>query len=350
MKKKIVTVALLFCMMMSCFSGCGSSKEKLKLYIVGEYLGENIISDFEKQYNCRVIIEYYDSNEMMYTKLAGGATYDLLVPSDYMIERLINEDQLQPIDKTIVTNLDLLDENVVGLDYDPDMTYSVPYFWGTCGIVYNKNNVDYEDLANEGFAIMKNSKYKGRVFMYNSSRDSFMIALKDLGYSCNTENEEEINEAYEWLLEVDSATEPAYVIDYVIDAMANGEKDLAIMYSGDAAYVISENDEMSYYTPDYGTNFWCDALVIPKNAENPTLANKFINYTLTYDAAMDNTLGVGYASPNAEVLKEVTAVNGAYYGNPAYYPVKRENDEVFHDNETIRRLTNELWTKIVANK
>ena len=349
MKKRIITVALMLCMLVSGLAGCGS-KEKLKLYIWGEYLGEDVISNFEKEYNCKVIIEYFDSNEMMYTKLAGGSAYDVLVPSDYMIERLISEDIIQPVDKAAIPNLSVLADGVKNMDYDPDNTYSVPYFWGTCGIVYNKKNVDYADLENEGFGIMKDPKYNGRIYMYNSSRDSFMIALKQLGFSCNTDNTAEINKAYEWLLELDRTTNPVYVTDLVIDSMAQGDKDLAIVYSGDAAYILDENEDMGYYTPDCGTNIWCDAMVIPKNAENPTLANKFINYMLSYDACMDNTLTVGYASPNAQVLAEVTAPDGDYADNEAYLPRTYELDEVYHDNETIRRLTNELWTKIVANK
>jgi spermidine/putrescine-binding protein len=350
MKKRFMITALVMALIASCFGGCGGAKEKLKLYIWGEYLGEDVISNFEKEYNCRVIVEYYDSNEMMYTKLAGGSAYDVLVPSDYMIERLINEKMLQPIDKSAIPNISLLADGVKNMGYDPDNTYSVPYFWGTCGIVYNKNNVDYSDLENEGFGIMKDPKYKGKLYMYNSSRDSFMIALKQLGYSCNTENENEINEAYKWLIELDEATEPVYVTDLVIDSMAQGEKDLAIMYSGDAAYVLGENENMSYYTPACGTNIWCDAMVIPTNAENPTLANKFINYMLTKEACMDNTLTVGYTSPNAEVLAEVTAEGGDYADNEAYLPRTYALDEIYHDNETIRRLTNDLWTKIVANE
>ncbi len=349
MKKKIVIAAVLLAMIASCFAGCGGEKEKLKLYIWGEYLGEDVISNFEKEYNCRVILDYYDSNEMMYTKLGGGTTYDVLVPSDYMIERMINEKMIQPIDKAAIPNLSALADGVKGLGFDPDNTYSAPYFWGTVGIVYNKTKVDKSELENEGFAIMKNPKYRDRVFMYNSSRDSFMIALKSLGYSCNTEDEAQINEAYKWLLEVDEATNPSYKTDYVIDAMANGEKDLAIMYSGDAAYVLGENEEMGYFTPACGTNIWCDAMVIPANAENPTLANKFINYMLSEEACLDNTITAGYASPNKNVLDKVTAPGGEYEGNEAYYPRTYELDEIFHDNETIRRLTSDLWTKIVAN-
>jgi spermidine/putrescine-binding protein len=348
MKKKILITAVLVAVLASCFSGCGSGKERLKLYLPGEYLGENVIKNFEKEYNCRVLVENFDSNEMMYTKLASGGDYDVLIPSDYMIERLINENMLQPIDKSVITNISKLTDQVVGLGFDPNNDYSIPYFWGNVGIVYNTKNVDYKDLENEGFAIMKDPKYKNRTYMYNSSRDSFMMALKDLGYSCNTTDEKEIEEAYKWLLEVSEGTNPSYVTDVVIDSMANGDMDLAIMYSGDATYVLGENEDMSYYVPMCGTNIWCDAMVIPKDAANPTLANKFLNYMLTNEACMDGTLTVGYTSPNREVLAEVTAEGGEYADNEAYLPRTYALDEIFHDNETIRRLTNELWTKIVA--
>lgn len=350
MKKRFIISAVLTALMMTLLAGCGAPKEKLKLYIWGEYLGEDVIENFEKQYNCRVIVELYDSNEMMYTKLSGGSAYDVLVPSDYMIERLINEKMLQPLDMSVIPNAAVLADGVKGLGFDPTNTYSLPYFWGTVGIVYNKNKVDYSDLEKEGFGIFKDPKYKGRMIMYNSSRDGFMIALKSLGYSCNTEDENQIQEAYQWLLEMAEISDPPYMTDASIDAMANGESDLALMYSGDAAYVLSENEEMGYYVPMCGTNIWCDAMVIPKNAENPTLANKFINYMLSKNACLDNTLTVGYASPNAEVLAKVTAAGGEYADNEAYYPRTYELDEIYHDNETIRRLTNDLWTKIVANK
>ncbi len=350
MKKRIIITAIVMALFASCFTGCGAGKEKLKLYIWGEYLGEEVISNFEKEYNCRVLIEFYDSNEMMYTKLSGGSAYDVLVPSDYMIERLINEKMLQPVDRAAITNMSVLADGVKNLAFDPDNTYSIPYFWGTLGIVYNKKNVKLEDLEKEGFGIMKDSRYRGKIYMYNSSRDSFLIALKQLGYSANTENEAEINEAYNWLLEVANTMAPEYVTDDVKDGMASGKKDLAIVYSGDAAYILGENEDMGYFTPDCGTNIWCDAMVIPANAENPALANKFINYMLSYEACLDNTMEVGYASPNKDVLAEMIAPGGEYDGNEAYYPRSYEKDEIFHDNETIRKLTSDLWTKIMANK
>ncbi len=348
MKKKLIVVALFICMIAGCLAGCGSSKEKLKIFLPGEYLGENVIENFEKQYNCKVIVENFDSNEAMYTKFVLDDTYDVLIPSDYMIERLLNEKYLQPIDKSVITNLSKLAKEVQNMDYDKDNTYSVPYFWGTVGLVYNKNKVDYNDLVNEGFGILKDQKYKGRIYMYDSERDAFMIALKDLGYSANTSNEEEIMAAYDWLYEVMTTMDAVAYTDQVIDNMAHGSRDIALVYSGDAATVISENEEMSYFMPSYGTNIWCDAMVIPKNAKNPELANKFINYMLSNEACLDGTETVGYASPNAEVLAIMTGEDGAYKDNPAYYPVANEKNEVYHDNEYLRKRVSELWIKLLA--
>ena len=338
-------------------SGCGSSNDVeqvmdaqevygcnvLNVYNWGEYIGEDTISNFEQMYNAKVNYSLFDSNEAMYTKLLGGSAYDILVPSDYMIERLIEEDLLQPLDKNIITNLDNLADGVKNLPYDPDNTYSVPYFWGTVGIVYNKNNVSQEQIEEEGYNILLDEQYKGRVYLYDSERDSFMMAFKALGYSMNTEDENEIQEAYQWLLDVNEAVDPAFVTDEVIDAMANGEKDIAIMYSGDAAYVLSVNEDMAYFTPNSGTNVWSDAMVIPSNAKCPGLANEFINYMLTYEAAYDNSYTVGYTSANAEVMDELSQE----YDPSAYIPrTNFEKDEVFKHNEVLKKDLTDLWIKV----
>lgn len=342
-------------------TGCGSSGQTteeavekygsatLKFYNWGEYIGDDVISNFENEYGVDVISEYFDSNEAMYTKLQAGDTYDVLVPSDYMIERLMNEDMLQPIDKSVVTNLGNLADGVKNLEYDPDNTYSVPYFWGNVGLVYNKNNVPKEEIEAEGYNILKNEKYKGSIYVYDSERDAFMVALKALGYSMNTENEDEINAAYEWLKEVNATMEPSYVTDEVIDSMANGNKDIAVVYSGDAAYILSQNEDMAFCAPNEGTNLWSDAMVIPKNAENPKLANEFINYILTYEPSYSNSSAVGYASSNKEVLEEMSSEGGEYYGNEAYLPREGyEKDEIFKDNEVLRTKLSELWAKVKA--
>lgn len=321
----------------------------LKLYNWGEYMGENLIRDFEDEFGVDVIVEYFDSNEMMYTKVQAGDTYDVLVPSDYMIQRMIEEGMLQELDLSLIPNLSNLAEGVKNLPYDPDNTYSVPYFWGSVGIVYNHNNVDPAVVEEQGYEVLRNTDYKGRIYVYDSERDSFMMALKALGYSMNTEDEAEIQEAYEWLLEMNNTMEPVYVTDEVIDGMINGSKDIAVVYSGDATTILEENEEMSFWMPEEGTNLWSDAMVIPANAENPLLAHEFINYVLTYEASMDNSSYVGYASSNQEVLDELSGEGGLFADNEAYLPRSGyEKDEVFEDNQTLKRTLAELWIKVKA--
>ena len=323
----------------------------LKLYLPGEYLGENVISDFEKQYGVRVIVENFDSNEMMYTKLMAGDRYDVIIPSDYMIERLMNEDFLQPLDKSMIPNMENMSDAVLGMSYDPDNTYSIPYFWGSVGLVYNHENVDPAVIESEGWEVLRNTDYAGHIYIYDSERDSFMMAFKALGYSMNTEDPNEINNAYEWLLQMNNTMSPVYVTDEVIDGMMNGYKDIAVVYSGDAAVVLDENEDMSFYMPSQGTNIWCDAMVIPQNAENPKLAHEFINYMLTYEAAFDNTETVGYTSPNAEVFEEMTSSEDLYADNAAYLPRSGyEKDEMFHDNQVLMRELSKLWIKVKAAK
>ena len=323
----------------------------LKLYLPGEYLGENVISDFEKQYGVRVIVENFDSNEMMYTKLMAGDRYDVIIPSDYMIERLMNENFLQPLDKSMIPNMENMSDAVLGMSYDPDNTYSIPYFWGSVGLVYNHENVDPAVIESEGWEILRNTDYAGHLYIYDSERDSFMMAFKALGYSMNTSDPDEINAAYEWLLQMNDTMSPVYVTDEVIDGMMNGYKDIAVVYSGDAAVVLDENEDMSFYMPSQGTNIWCDAMVIPQNAENPKLAHEFINYMLTYEAAFDNTETVGYTSPNAEVIEEMTSSEDLYADNAAYLPrIGYDKDEMFHDNQTLKRELSKLWIKVKAAK
>ena len=323
----------------------------LKLYLPGEYLGENVISDFEKQYGVRVIVENFDSNEMMYTKLMAGDRYDVIIPSDYMIERLMNEDFLQPLDKSMIPNMENMSDAVLGMSYDPDNTYSIPYFWGSVGLVYNHENVDPAVIESEGWEVLRNTDYAGHIYIYDSERDTFMMAFKALGYSMNTEDPNEINDAYEWLLQMNNTMSPDYVTAEVIDGMMTGHKDIALVYSGDAAVVLDENEDMSFYMPSQGTNIWCDAMVIPQNAENPKLAHEFINYMLTYEAAFDNTETVGYTSPNAEVFEEMTSSEDLYADNAAYLPRSGyDKDEMFHDNQTLMRELSKLWIKVKAAK
>lgn len=321
--------------------------QTLHLYNWGEYTGENILRDFEEETGATVVMENFDSNEQMYIKVANGESYDILVPSDYMIQRLISEDLLQKLDPDLLNCLDLLTEDVKGLPYDPDNEYSVPYFWGTVGIVYDKTKVDLSDLEEQGYNIFLNEKYKGDIYLYDSERDSFMMALKALGYSMNTENQQEIDAAYDWLVQCVQTMKPEIVTDEIIDNMAQGRKALGLIYSGDATYVISENEDMGYYMPESGTNIWSDAMVIPKNAKNPELAHAFINYAAGYDGAYDNSSYVGYTSANQEVMDTLSGEGGDYEGINSYLPRSgNELDEVFVYNEETKQIISNLWSRV----
>ena len=218
------------------------------------------------------------------------------------------------------------------------------------GILYDKTVVDPADLS-EGWNLLMDTKYAGNLYMYDSERDSFMIALKALGYSMNTHDKNEIQAAYEWLIQQRDTMKPVYAGDDVIDNMISGNKALAVVYSGDGAYIMSENEDLGFLMPEEGTNLWYDAMVVPKNAQNPLLAQEFINYTLTYEAALGNSEYVGYTSPNEEVMLELSGEEGMYGAYEAYIPRSGyEKDEVFQDNPILKKKIAELWIKVKASK
>ena len=322
--------------------------QTLHVYNWGEYTGENIISGFEELTGAKVVMDNFDSNEQMYIKVANGDAYDVLVPSDYMIQRMMQEDMLQKLDpETRKECLSELADAIKGLPYDPKNEYSIPYFWGTVGIVYDKTKVSEEDLEKDGWDIFLDQKFKGDIYLYDSERDSFMMALKALGYSMNTTSQDELNAAYNWLVQCVQTMEPEIVTDEIIDNMAQARKALGLIYSGDAAYVMSENENMGFYMPKSGTNLWSDAMVIPKNAKNPKLANEFVRYITSYDAAMDNSSYVGYTSPNKEVMEELGGKGGDYDGINAYTPRSGyDKDEVFQYDEATRKIIADLWSRV----
>lgn len=322
--------------------------QTLHVYNWGEYTGENIISGFEELTGAKVIMDNFDSNEQMYIKVANGDAYDVLVPSDYMIQRMMQEKMLQKLEpETRKECLGELVDAIKGLPYDPKNEYSIPYFWGTVGIVYDKRKVSEEDLEKDGWDIFLDQKFKGDIYLYDSERDSFMMALKALGYSMNTTSQDELNAAYNWLIQCVQTMDPEIVTDEIIDNMAQARKALGVIYSGDAAYVMSENENMGFYMPKSGTNLWSDAMVIPKNAKNPKLANEFIRYITSYDAAMDNSSYVGYTSPNKEVMEELGGKGGDYDGINAYTPrAGYDKDEVFQYDETTRKIIADLWSRV----
>lgn len=321
--------------------------QTLYIYLPGEYMGEEIIPAFEELTGATVIVENFDSNEQMYIKVTNGESYDIIIPSDYMIQRLLEEGYLQKLNQSLLTCWENLNPEVMGQPYDVENEYCVSYFWGTVGIVYDKTIVAEEDLKEQGYGIFLNEKYKGDIYLYDSERDSFMMALKNLGYSMNTESEAELQEAYQWLVQCVTTMEPEIVTDEIIDNMAQGRKALGLCYSGDATYIMSENETMGFYLPEEGTNLWYDSMVIPKNAENVELAHAFMNFICSYDYAYDNSDYVGYTSPNLAVMEALSSEEGSFAGFNAYLP-RTDNpmDEVFVFNAQTKKVIGNLWSKV----
>lgn len=325
-----------------------NNKSVLRVYNSGEYVDTQLIERFEEENDCQIIYETFDSNESMYTKLQSGAEYDILVPSDYMIERLIKEKFLKKIDWTKITNRDKIIPKLLDNNFDKGNNYTVPYYWGTVGILYNKKKVSQKDLQ-QGWDILRNEKYKGKIYMYDSERDSFMIALKALGYSMNTHNKKELQEAYQWLMKQSETMDPVYVGDDVMDNMISGNKDMAVVYSGDGAYIISENENMGFMVPEQGSNVWTDAMVITKYCENTDLAHKFINFFLQEDVAIQNTEYIGYDSAVKSVYEYYR--DEEYAGNPGCAPdtSNPKNEEFRYQEKEIKEYCAGLWTKVKSH-
>ena len=353
--KKVLSVLLVLALCAPAAFASGEAPDfggaTLNVYNWGEYIDEDLLGEFEELYNCRVNYRNFESNEMLYTNIISDDPWDILVPSDYMIERLIREKRLQPLDKSIVTNLEDLSDSVKNLAFDPDNTYSVPYLWQSVCIVYDKTKIDPALVEEKGWDIFLDPSLKGHAYMYDSSRDAFMVALKALGYSANTTDDAEIEAAYNWLLEMNSSLDPDYVTDEMIDGMKYGFKWISLGYSGDVAAIMAENENLAVCLPKQGTNIAVDAMVIPKSAGNPELANYFIRFVSEYESSLAISAFTGYASPNTKVLAELSGPGGEYEGNDAYLP--REGyalDEVFVDDVELSSKLSDLWMKVMASK
>lgn len=325
-----------------------NSKPVLRVFNSGEYVDTQLIDRFEKENNCKVVYETYDSNESLYTKLQSGSEYDIVVPSDYMIERLIKEGYLQKIDWSKIKNKDKIVPKILNMNYDKKQEYSVPYYWGSVGIVYDKTKVNKKDLK-QGWDILKNKKYSGDIYMYDSERDSFMVALKSLGYSMNTKDKKQLKQAYNWLMEQNKTMKPVYVGDDVIDNMISGNKAMAVVYSGDGAYIISENENMDFFIPDQGSNVWVDSMVVTKYCTNTDLAYKFMDFFLQKDVAVQNTEYIGYDSAVLSAYEYFRDVE--YKGNPGCAPdtSNPKNEEFGYQKKEIKSYCAGLWTKVKSD-
>lgn len=299
---KKIALFLSFILCMGCFSGCsGKNKTVLRIYNWGEYIDESIFAEFESRYpDVEVQYETYTDNEIMYTKIKNSSTkYDVLIPSDYMIERLIQENMLSPLNFENIPNYNLIDEKYKNLDFDPENKYSVPYMWGTLGILYDKTVVHEDKFT---WSTLFDEKYAGSVLMKKDMRDALGIALKTLGYSFNSTNEAELQAAKNKLIsQIPNVL--GYVNDDGMDKMIAGEAPMALMYAGDAAYCISENDNLDFAIPEDGSNLFFDSMVIPENSENKELAEKFIDFMCETEIAQKNVDEIGYSTPQSEVYE-----------------------------------------------
>lgn len=357
MKKLFSVLLVMLLVLTGCSSGDGGSNNEdevvLNLYIPGSYIDEEILNDFYDETGIRVIENDFDSNESMLIQLELGKVYDVIIPSDYMIEYLIENNMVQKLDKSIITNLNQLYDGVKNTSYDPNNDYSVPYFWGNVGICFDTRKIDRADVEKDGWEIFHNTKYEGLMYFYDSQRDEFMIAEKALGYSMNTTDKDELAKAAAWLQQVKDTMSPAVVTDEAIDGLAypeeSDQKYFGMMYNGDAAYILSENENAGFIVPESGTNYFIDAMCVGAGSQHLEEACEFINYMISYDVQMQNSSYIGYSSVNDKALKDLAA--SEFDGNEAYLPrAKGAKDEDFHyQSQEHREFLAESWVQIISD-
>lgn len=325
----------------------------LRVYNWGEYVsnGEDgtldTIKEFERRFpHIKVDYTTYATNEELYAKLkSGAASYDVIFPSDYMISRMIEEDMLVKLNFDNIPNFSDVMDSFKNLEYDPTNEYSVPYTWGTVGIVYNTTMVEEAPTSWEA---LWDPAYTNQILMFNNSRDAFGIALKKLGYSQNTTEKAKLDEAAEELKEQKSVLQ-AYVMDEIFDKMQSGEAALAPYYAGDALTMIADNPDLAFVIPEEGTNRFVDAMVIPKGVRYQKEAEQFINFMLETDIAMANIEYLGYSTPQQSVydqLDEEIIHNGVSYPDDT---VLAKCDTFINLPDETNDYMKELWVDILAS-
>ncbi|WP_044913932.1 ABC transporter substrate-binding protein [Butyrivibrio sp. WCE2006] len=308
MKKKLISVALVVMITCAALAGCGSEKtdsnNKLYVYNWGEYIDEDVIKEFENETGIDVIYDMFENNEIMYAKLAQDTSaYDVICPSDYMIQKLIENDMIQPLNFDNIPNVKNIGQQYfeTSKDFDPENKYSIPYCWGTVGILYNKTMVD--DVV-DSWDILWDEKYKGQILMQDSVRDAYMVALIKNGYSLNSKDPAEVSKATEDLIAQKPLVQ-AYVIDQVRDKMIGEEAALGVIYSGEAIYTARENPNLEYVVPKEGTNVWIDSWVITKGSKHVSNAEKWIDFMCRGDIALKNFEYITYSTPNTEAQENI---------------------------------------------
>lgn len=349
--KKIIAVALISILGMTILSACGNSGGEngvVYVYNWGEYIDPETIEMFEAETGIKVVYDEYETNEIMYPKVeAGAVSYDIVCPSDYMIEKMIENDLLLEINWDNIPNASNIGEQYYeqSEQFDPGNKYAVPYCWGTVGILYNTTMVD-EPI--DSWSVLWDEQYTNNILMQDSVRDAFMVALKLNGNSMNTMDEAELEAAKELLIEQKPLVQ-AYVVDQVRDKMIGGEAAIGVIYSGEAIYTQRENPDLEFVIPVEGTNVWIDSWCILKDAENVANAEKFIDFMCRPDIALMNFEYITYSTPN-DAARELIEDEDIRNSSIAFPDLSQyENLETFsYLGEEGDALYNELWKEIKA--
>ena len=346
--KKLLTLLMVISMISTLFVGCSKkTSEEINFFNYGENIDEETVKEFEKQYGIKVNIETFDDMENMYQKVKNeGVKYDVILVSDALMPRMIKENLIQELNKDNIPNISQMDEEYLNLEIDPGNKYSVPYMFGTVGLIYNKDvvkeNVDSWD-------ILWNEKYKDKVFMFDTYRDTIGVALKKLGYSLNSTDPKQIEEAKELLIQQRKTVDPIYGVDNGTTMIPAGESDINMIWSGEGLNLQEENPNLVYIVPKEGANFWIDSLCIPSNAKNIEGAEKFINFVSDKESALRIADEIGYTTPNKEArLEQPESVRN----NPNAYMPKEIMDrcEIYVDfPKNIKRMYDDAWLDIKSS-
>lgn len=340
--KKLLCILVTLALMLPV---CASAQEVVNVFNWEDYIDESVLAQFEQETGIHVNYMRFTTNEDMIVQVeANPGAFDVCFPSDYIVERMLSKDMLAEIDYDKVPNAQYILENLRSPDYDPNNVHSLPYMWGTVGILYNTTMVE-EPV--DSWGILWDSKYKSNVFMLDSFRDSMGVTLKYLGHSMNTRDIIALESCKDKLIEQKkNGIVKAYQVDETKDKMVAGEAALAVMWSGDAQYAIDLNPDLAYSIPSEGSNIWIDAMVIPKNAQNMDNALKFVDFLCRPDIAQKNCEAIWYSSPNSGAIE---LMGEDYTENPVMNPTDEEvaRCEFFHDiDETFMPVYTALWQEV----
>jgi len=334
--------------MLVVFSGCSKdSSKEISFFNYGENIDEETVKEFEKEYGIKVNVETFDDMETMYQKISqGGVNYDVILVSDVLMPRMIKNKFVQELNKDNIPNVSQMDEDYLNLEIDPGNKYSVPYMFGTVGLIYNKDVVKEEV---DSFDILWDEKYKDKIFMFDTYRDTIGVALKKLGYSLNSTDPKEIEEAKELLLNQRKLVNPIYGVDNGTVMIPAGESAINMIWSGEGLNLQAEYPKLVYVVPKEGANFWIDSLCIPHNAKNVDGAEKFINFVSDKESALRIADEIGYTTPNKEArLEQPEEVRN----NPNAYMTKEIMDrcEIYVDfPSNVKKVYDDAWIRIKSS-